>query len=130
MQRQKTAVTENFKCPVMTPSCVAKSLFIFKKKQQNKTFQEFGYTKKIGLINVLFYRLGMFIACHPKKTIAVAILVAAGLGVGMIRLHTSRDFLGKLSISRLAQALILIHLHKGSLARFTNDSRSSLSVNL
>ena len=127
MQRQKkNAVTESFKCPVMTPSCVAKSLFIFKKK----TFQEFGYTKKIRLINVLFYRLGMFIACHPKKTIAVAILVAAGLGVGMIRLHTSRDFLGKLSISRLAQALILIHLHKGSLARFTNDSRSSLSVNL
>lgn len=41
----------------------------------------------------------MMIACHPKKTIAVAVVVSCLLGIGMIRLETERDFAGKCDFS-------------------------------
>ena len=42
------------------------------------------------------HRLGLFIACYPKSTIAAAIVVSGLLGIGLINYNQSRDLEGKI----------------------------------
>ena len=37
----------------------------------------------------------MFVSCHPKSTIAVAIVISCLLGIGVINYEKEEDFAGK-----------------------------------